>query len=175
MTGGAQASWRLGAILAVAAVILDQISKIYVMDVLHLAQSGGTITLAPVLDLSFVPNPGISYGLLPQNSELGRWILISLAFAAVIFIGIWLFRTKSRLTGAALGLIAGGALGNAVDRVRYGAVIDFLHLHGGTVPWLDFPYLFNVADASISLGVALLLLESVLGSKVALEQRHKTS
>jgi signal peptidase II len=175
MSGDARAGWRLGAILAVAAVILDQVSKIYVMDVLHLAQRGGAITIAPVLDLSFVPNPGISYGLLPQNSELGRWILIGLAFVAVVFIGIWLLRTKSRLTAAALGLIAGGALGNAIDRVRYGAVIDFLHLHGGAVPWLDFPYLFNIADACISLGVALLLVESVFGHKAALEQRHETS
>jgi signal peptidase II len=142
--------------------------------VLRLDQGRQAVEITPFLDLSFVPNPGISYGLFPQNSEFGRWVLIGLTLAAVIFIGIWLARTKSLLTGAALGLIAGGAIGNGVDRMRYGAVNDFLHLHAGTIPWLDFPYLFNIADAAISLGVALLLAESLFGKKVALEQSHET-
>ena len=131
-----QPAWRLGAILAAATVALDQLSKYYVVEILRLgearfAEGQGPIAIAPFLDLSFVPNPGISYGLFPQNSEVGRWILIGLTLAAVIFIAVWILRTRSLLTSAALGLIAGGAIGNGLDRAHYGAVVDFLHLHGG--------------------------------------------
>ena len=174
-----QPVWRLGAILAAATVALDQLSKYYVVEILRLgearfAEGQGPIAIAPFLDLSFVPNPGISYGLFPQNSEVGRWILIGLTLAAVIFIAVWILRTRSLLTSAALGLIAGGAIGNGLDRAHYGAVVDFLHLHGGAIRWLDFPYLFNVADAAISLGVVLLLAESLIAKKPALEQSHRT-
>ncbi|MFI5011435.1 MAG: signal peptidase II [Hyphomicrobiales bacterium] len=154
-------SLRLGAALAVTTVILDQLSKFYLLRALRLPGERSPVVIAPFLDLSFVWNHGISYGLFQQDSEFGRWILVGLSVAAVCAIGVWLSRTQSRMTGVALGLIAGGALGNALDRALYGAVIDFLHLHGGAVPWLDFPYSFNLADAAISLGVVLLLAESV--------------
>jgi signal peptidase II len=121
----------------------------------------GPIELLPILDLSFVWNHGISLGLFQQGSELGRWLLVALELAAVVFILIWMARTKSVVTIVALGLIAGGAVGNAIDRALHGAVLDFLHLHGGSLRWLDFPYIFNVADSGISLGVALLVLETL--------------
>lgn len=152
---------RLGCGLAVAVVLLDQACNFYLLRVIGLTE-GTQIPLLPFLDLSFVWNHGISYGLFQQHGELGRWLLVAGALGAVILIGLWLARTNSLWTGAALGLIAGGALGNALDRTLYGAVIDFLHLHGGAIPWLDFPYSFNLADAAISLGVVLLLLESIL-------------
>ena len=162
--GGPSTPWRLGLGLAFATVLLDQACNFYLLRVIRLPE-GAQIRILPFLDVSFVWNHGISYGLFQQHSEIGRWLLVALALAAVILIGIWLARTKSWLMGAALGLIAGGALGNALDRVMYGAVIDFLHLHGGAVPWLDFPYSFNLADAAISLGVVLLLLESVIAKE----------
>jgi signal peptidase II len=158
---GAVRALRLGLPIAAAILGLDQLSKFYLIHVVGLADSG-PIRVAPFLDLSFVWNRGISYGLFQQDSELGRWLLVGLSVAAVLLIGLWMARTHSPLTVVALGLIAGGALGNAIDRALHGAVIDFLHLHGGTIWWLDFPYIFNVADAAISCGVVLLLAEQVL-------------
>jgi signal peptidase II len=164
---------RMGSMLALAIVVLDQACNFYLTHMIGLAE-GAQIRVLPFLDVSFVWNRGISYGLFQQHSEMGRWILVAAALAAVVFIGIWLSRTRSRLMGAALGLIAGGALGNAMDRALYGAVIDFLHLHGGAIPWLDFPYSFNLADTAISLGVVLLLVESLIAKEEALEQSGKT-
>jgi signal peptidase II len=155
---------RLGFGLALAILVLDQACNFYLLRVIGLPE-GAQIRVLPFLDVSFVWNHGISYGLFQQHGEIGRWLLVALAVAAVILIGVWLARTKSRLMGAALGLIAGGALGNALDRVMYGAVIDFLHLHGGSVAWLDFPYSFNLADTAISLGVVLLLIESMIAKE----------
>jgi signal peptidase II len=167
-----RAALRIGTMLAVAVVVLDQLCNFYLTHVMRLAE-GTQIPVLPFLDLSFVWNRGISYGLLQQHSEMGRWVLVAAELAGVAFIGAWLLRTRSRLTGAALGLIAGGALGNAIDRAIYGAVLDFLHLHGGNIPWLDFPYSFNLADAAISLGVVMLLVESFLAKEEALEQSGK--
>ena len=161
MTGARRAPLRLGCALAFATVLLDQACNFYLLRVIGLAE-GAQIRILPFLDVSFVWNHGISYGLFQQHSEIGRWLLVALALGAIVLIGFWLTHTKSRLMGAALGLIAGGALGNALDRVIYGAVIDFLHLHGGTIPWLDFPFSFNLADTAISVGVVLLLLESII-------------
>lgn len=171
--GGRNAPWRIGIALALATVLLDQACNFYLLRVLGLPE-GAQLRILPFLDVSFVWNRGISYGLFQQHSEIGRWLLVALALAAVVLIGIWLARTKSLLMGAALGLIAGGALGNALDRIVYGAVIDFLHLHGGAIPWLDFPYSFNLADAAISLGVVLLLLESFLAKEENEEKLHAT-
>jgi signal peptidase II len=147
--------------LALVTLALDQVSKFYIFDILRLPETG-PIELLPVLELSFVWNHGISLGLFQQGSVVGRWVLVALEIAAVLFILVWMSRTRSLLTAVALGLIAGGALGNAVDRALFGAVLDFLHLHAGTLRWLDFPYVFNVADAGISLGVVILVLESLL-------------
>jgi signal peptidase II len=157
---GLDRALRLGLPIAALVVGLDQLSKFYVIHVLRLADSGPK-RVAPFLDLSFVWNRGISYGLFQQDSSLGRWLLVGLSVAAVLLIWMWAARTRSPLTVVALGLIAGGAIGNAIDRALYGAVIDFLHLHGGAVWWLNFPYIFNVADAAISSGVVLLLAEQV--------------
>ena len=155
---------RVGAALAVAILALDQACKFYLFHVMRLSETR-PIPILPFLDLSFVWNYGISYGLFQQDNEIGRWILVGLSLAAVVLIFLWLWRTRSLPTALALGLIAGGALGNALDRALYGAVMDFLHLHGGAVRWLDFPYLFNVADAAISLGVVLLVGESMFAKR----------
>jgi signal peptidase II len=165
---GANPGLRLGVGLAFAVLVLDQASKFYIFRILDLAGQG-PIQILPILDLSFVWNHGVSLGLFQQGSNTGRWILVCLELAAVGFIFLWMSRTKSLVTTLALGLIAGGALGNALDRALYGAVLDFLHLHGGAVRWLDFPYLFNLADTAISLGVVLLIGESLFIRGQALE------
>jgi signal peptidase II len=158
---GVGVALRVGLPIAALVVGLDQLGKFYLIHVIRIADSG-PIWVAPFLDLSFVWNRGISYGLFQQDSDFGRWLLVGLSVAAVLLIGVWMARARSQLTVVALGLIAGGALGNAIDRAIYGAVIDFLHMHGGKIRWLDFPYLFNFADAAISCGVVLLLAEQVL-------------
>jgi signal peptidase II len=118
----------------------------------------------PFLDLVMVWNRGISYGLFQQDGLVGRLILLAISVAACVFLVFWLKRDVTRLEAWALGLILGGAAGNAVDRLAYGAVADFVLLHAGSFEW----YVFNIADAAIVVGVALLLVGSFRGqSRVA--------
>ena len=151
---------RLGALILVATLVLDQASKLALMFVVDIA-AVQPIRLAPVLDIVLVWNRGISYGLFQQDSELGRWVLIVGSVAAAIALCVWMARTQRRLLAVSLGLIAGGAIGNAVDRVVWGAVLDFVHFHVGTFSW----YVFNVADAAIVAGVAGLLYDSLIGER----------
>src|SRR5262249_16866838 len=148
----------VGAAIAGLTVILDQASKFYVLTKLRLQETLDAVALTPFLELKFTWNRGISYGLFQQGDGFGRWLLVALSGVALVVIGFWLARARSAWTVIALGLIAGGAFGNALDRARLGAVADFLHLHGGSIGWLDFPYIFNVADAGITVGVVILLV-----------------
>jgi signal peptidase II len=145
---------RLGAGLALATVALDQASKLWLLFV-HDLPVREPVTLAPVLDLMVVWNRGISYGLFQQDSGLGRWALVALSVVAAFGLCLWMARTRSRFLAAALALVAGGAIGNAIDRIAYGAVFDFIHFHVGSWSW----YVFNVADAAIVAGVVGLLYD----------------
>lgn len=147
---------RLGFLLALATLVLDQASKLGLLFGYDLP-ARGPLTLAPFLELVTVWNRGISYGLFQQEGDLGRWALVVLSLAASIWLALWLSRTGHRWLAASLGLIAGGAVGNAIDRVAYGAVFDFVHLHWGSFSW----YVFNVADAAIVAGVVGLLYDSL--------------
>ena len=118
-----------------------------------------SVTVTPFFDLVLVWNRGVSYGLLPQDSDLGRWALILFAFAAAFALVIWLARVTSPLAAAAMGLVIGGAVGNAIDRILYGAVADFFSFHAYGYQW----YIFNIADVAIVAGVIGLLYESVFG------------
>jgi signal peptidase II len=146
----------LGLILAALALALDQASKLYVTRGF---ESGALEAgpFLPFLDLALRANQGISFSLLRQNGALGVALLTVFALAVVAFLGVWLWRARTRLTAAGLGLIIGGALGNAADRVAYGAVVDFLDLNAFGRHF----FVFNVADAAISLGVALLILDGL--------------
>ncbi len=148
---------RLGLQVALATLVLDQASKLYLLFVQDLPRTQ-PITLAPFLEFVVVWNRGISYGLFQQESELGRWILLAVMIAAAVGLSVWMMRAASRLLAASLGLIVGGAVGNAIDRVAYGAVFDFVHFHVGSFSW----YVFNVADAAIVAGVAGLLYDSLV-------------
>ena len=144
---------------AIAAVILvaDQVSKFWVLNVLHL-DTRGTIQVLPFFQLHLVKNAGVSFGLLRADSDVTRWILVGFAACVVALLIWWTARQTRRLPALALGLIIGGAIGNnLIDRVRFGHVVDFLDFGG-----LYFPWVFNVADSSISIGVVLLLLDSFL-------------
>lgn len=148
---------RLGLAALVATLVLDQVSKswLYRHTDLVLTQPW---RLGSHAELVVVWNKGVSYGLFQQEGGIGRWLLVALSLAAVVGLGVWMTRTGSRLLGTALGLIAGGALGNAIDRATYGAVFDFVHLHAGAWSW----YVFNIADAAIVAGVVGLVLDSVM-------------
>ena len=147
---------RLGLAVAALVFVFDQSLKLWVLLVFDLG-SKGLVRVAPGLDFVLTWNKGISYGLFQQHSEAGRWILIGIMILAVIALTIWLTRTRTRLTALALGLIIGGALGNAVDRLVFGAVADFVLLYVATADWrLDW-YVFNLADAAIVAGVVGLL------------------
>jgi signal peptidase II len=144
-------------VLTVAAIclILDQATKIWFVHGFDLA-ANGPVRVLPVLDFVLVWNRGISYGLFQQDSELGRWLLAGFTIAATIALWIWSTRVDLKLPALALALIIGGAIGNGVDRVVYGAVVDFVHFHVGTFSW----YVFNLADVWIVAGVVGLLYDS---------------
>ena len=146
--------------LGIAAVVLlvDQAHKAWMLYVYDIGAKG-VVRLTPFFDLVLVWNQGVSYGLLTQRSELGRWALILFAFAAAIGLAIWLARTTSLLAAAGIGIIIGGAIGNAIDRVLYGAVADFFSFHAFGYEW----YVFNIADTAIVAGVVGLLYESLFG------------
>jgi signal peptidase II len=148
----------LGLGLAALVLLADQLHKAWMLYVYDIGAKG-TVALAPFFDLVLVWNQGVSYGLLAQRTELGRWGLILFAFAAAIALIIWLARTTSSLAAASIGLIIGGAVGNAVDRILYGAVADFFSLHAFGFEW----YVFNIADTAIVAGVLGLLYESLFG------------
>ncbi|KAB1075572.1 signal peptidase II [Methylobacterium planeticum] len=149
--------FRLGLAGLLATLALDQASKLwlYLGTDLVLTQPW---RFGPYAEFVVVWNRGVSYGLFQQEGGLGRWLLVALSLAAALGLGLWMRRAGTRLLGLALGLIAGGALGNAIDRAAYGAVFDFVHLHAGTWSW----YVFNVADAAIVAGVIGLILDSLM-------------
>lgn len=149
----------LGHAIALLTLLADQALKLWMLHGFDLA-SRGVVEVTPFFDLVLVWNPGISYGLMPQDGWMGQAMLIAIAVAAVIGFSLWLARTASPLVAASIGLIIGGAAGNAIDRAVYGAVADFVSLHAFGFYW----YVFNIADAAIVAGVAGLLYDSLFGS-----------
>jgi signal peptidase II len=146
----------LGFVVAAVTLAADQASKLLVLRSLRL---GDVVTLTPFCDLVLAMNRGISYGWLPQDSEFGRWVLVMVNLAAAGLFVLWLRRVRSGLLAAAIGLLVGGALGNAIDRAAYGAVVDFISLHALGWRW----YVFNIADAAIVAGVIGLLYDALSG------------
>jgi signal peptidase II len=154
---------RFGVVVALIVCAIDQASKLWLLDLFDLANRG-IVHITPFLDFVLTWNTGISYGLFPQESELGRAILLALKAAAVVVLWVWLARSELKLTALALGLIIGGAIGNAIDRVLYGAVADFVLFHITTKSFNFVWYVFNLADVAIVAGVIGLLYEYVLGA-----------
>ena len=151
---------RFGLLVAVLVGAVDQAVKLWLLFGFDLANRG-IVRLTPFLNLVLTWNTGISYGWFPQESDFGRFVLLALKFGAVLVLWVWLARAESRLTALALGLIIGGAFGNAIDRLVHGAVMDFVLFHI-TTPTFNFTwYVFNLADAAIVAGVIGLLYESL--------------
>ncbi len=147
---------KAGLLAAALTLAADQASKLFLLVVIDLP-ARGMITLSPVMDLVTAWNYGISYGMLQQNTALGRYALLTFQIAATLFLGLWMWRADRRWTALGLGLIIGGAIGNIIDRAVYGAVFDFVHMHLGDFSW----YIFNIADAAIVAGVAALLYDTL--------------
>ncbi|MGB3046117.1 MAG: signal peptidase II [Xanthobacteraceae bacterium] len=153
---------RAGIVAAVIALVLDQATKLWLLFVFELGRRGA-VQVTPFFDLVLAWNTGISYGWFQQDGPVGAAVLLGFKVIAVIALAIWMARSKTRLATIGLGLIIGGAIGNAIDRAAYGAVVDFALLHiqwgGKTLNW----YVFNIADAAIVVGVAALLYDSFRG------------
>jgi signal peptidase II len=146
----------LGALAAIAVLAADQANKLWLIFSYGI-EGRQPVRLTPFFDVIFAKNPGISYSLLRAQSGTERLALLVLTLAATVCIGVWLWRAGTRIVGLGLGLIVGGALGNACDRLAYGFVADFYHFHLGSFSW----YVFNLADVAIVAGVALLLYDSL--------------
>ncbi len=157
---------RFGLAAAAATCLLDQASKFYLLRVFDLA-ANGPVRLGPFFDFVLTRNTGISYGLFQTQGPIGQWVLLAVKVLAVVLLWVWLMRAHSRLTALALGLIIGGALGNAIDRLVYGWVADFVFFHISTAAWHFDWYVFNLADVAIVAGVVGLLYESLVGGHAA--------
>ena len=146
---------RLGLISALVVLGADQGSKYWVLNVLDLPELR-QVVLLPVLNLTFVQNQGVTFGLLNGLGPWSHFVLAGIALLVVSALCVRLRRAENALVAVSIGVIAGGAVGNVIDRLRYGWVVDFIHAHIGEWSW----YVFNVADAAIVCGVAALILES---------------
>ena len=157
---------RAGIFAAVVTVVLDQASKLWLLNVFDLARRG-VVKVMPFFDLVLAWNIGISFGWLQNDSQAAQIALMAVKAIAVVALAIWMARSGTRLATVALGLIIGGAIGNGLDRLAYGAVVDFALFHieiaGKTYNW----YVFNLADVAIVAGVTALLYDSFLGVPAA--------
>ena len=157
---------RFGVGVAAVTAAADQAVKLWLLLVFDLG-ARSPVHLGPFIDLVLVWNTGISYGLFPQVGPLGQWALLGIKAVAVALLWVWLSHAASRLTALALGLIIGGAIGNGVDRIAYGAVADFVLFHIDTATWTFRWYVFNLADVGIVAGVIGLLYDSLVGGDAA--------
>jgi signal peptidase II len=147
-------------VLAFAILVVDQLVKWVVTYPLNLkGQPEWTMHIVSFFNLRWVENNGVSLGLLSAENEWGRWLLVGLTAAIAIFVALWLWKERKRTDSVALAMVLGGALGNILDRVRLGYVVDYADLHFGE--WRPF-LVFNVADAAITIGVLLLLVRALL-------------
>jgi signal peptidase II len=152
----------LGIGVAALTCLVDQALKYWLLFDFDLTNRG-RFAVMPFFDLVLTWNTGISYGLFPQQGPIGEWALFAFKLAAVIFLWVWLARATLRLTAVALGLIIGGAIGNAIDRLHWPGVMDFVLFHIETAAFEFRWYVFNFADVAIVAGVLALLYESLLG------------
>lgn len=161
---------KAGFAAAIILFLADQISKWAVTKPLGIDSLGEARTITSFFDLRFVPNVGISLGLLPADGHLTRWALVLLTGAISVGVAVWMTREKNPADQVALGFVLGGALGNILDRARLGYVVDFADLHIGE--WRPF-LVFNVADAAITVGVLVLLVRALLvREKPPVENSH---
>lgn len=151
---------RAGLIAAAAALVADQAVKLWLVHVFDLGRRG-IVEVGPFFDLVLAWNTGISYGWLQSDGAAGQWLLLAFKVAAVVALAVWMARSRTLPATIGLGLIIGGAIGNAIDRLAYGAVVDFVLLHIRIAGKLYNWYVFNLADVAIVAGVCLLLYDTL--------------
>ncbi|MBP0443201.1 signal peptidase II [Roseomonas sp. SSH11] len=157
---------RRGLILALLVLVADQLSKWWILEVVNLPERRNVPLLGGGdfgLDLTMVWNRGVTFGLLSGSQPWHAWALAAMAAAIAVFLIRWMAKAENRRTALALGAIVGGAVGNVIDRVRFGAVVDFVDAYAWGWHW----YVFNIADAAIVLGVLVLLVEAVTARPAA--------
>ena len=158
--------YRTGFLVAAVVFALDQLAKWAMLGPLQL-RAVGEVYLMPIFQFTYTENIGISLGLLNATNPVGRWMLVALTAGIALGVAYWIGKEKNRYDQIALGLVLGGALGNILDRVRFGYVVDFADLHFGAFrPFL----VFNVGDAAISIAVVILLLRAFLTRKEGPEE-----
>jgi len=145
---------RIGLPIAAIVTIVDQLSKFWLLELLR--ELGPSLKIAPFFNLVMVWNKGISFGLLPSTG-LARWLLVAVSVGIVVGLLLWLHKIHRLLPALAIGALIGGAVGNIIDRVYYGAVADFFDFHLIGYHWPAF----NVADSAITVGAAVLILDSL--------------
>ena len=150
---------RSGLMVAAGVLILDQVSKWAILDLF--AEGSRVIDVTPFFNVLLVWNRGISFGMFGASGETGAWVLSGLAIVIAVFLSVWLARAETRFIALSLALIIGGAIGNVIDRVRFGAVVDFLDFYILGYHWPAF----NVADSAIVVGAAALILESLFSGQ----------
>ena len=155
MKGVTKPAW-MAFVLAALVIMADQAAKYWILAVLKL-EEGQSIQIAGPLHLTGVWNRGVSFGLLTADHDLMRWAFVAFSVIVAVVLAGWVRTTGRPLFATALGFLIGGAIGNAIDRVRFGAVADFID-----VSRLHFPWVFNVADAAINVGIACLLLDMLM-------------
>jgi signal peptidase II len=146
---------RVGVLIAINVLVIDQLSKWWILAVVM--DPPRQIVLTPFLNFVLVYNRGVSFGMFGAAPQWMPWVLTVFALAIAVGLGIWLRRAGDNWLAAGLGLVIGGAVGNVVDRLRFGAVVDFIDVHAAGWHWPAF----NVADSAITAGVALLLFDAL--------------
>ena len=162
-----------GGLIPAVIVGIDQLSKAWAIAKFKQPQNicainpfpNLEIEVSPVFDLALVCNQGVSFGIFREHADIGRYLLSAFAIIMCLVLWAWLRKEKSKMVSLAIGLIIGGAIGNVIDRILYGAVTDFLNFSD-----IGFKWVFNVADASINVGVACLLLSLVLQMRAEKKQ-----
>lgn len=146
---------------AAIVIVLDQITKYWMLLGFELREVGRVHVLPPILNFSYVENTGVSFGLFGGGEA--RWVLSIFSLIVAAGLAWWALKAERRTLIAAIGLVIGGAVGNAIDRIQYGYVVDFIDFSGTGV----FPWVFNIADSAITVGVVLLIIDSVMSERKA--------
>ena len=151
--------WKIGVLMALLVTALDQASKWWIVTSVMVPER--EIVICPFFSLNMVWNRGITWGLFANAPEAARWVLSAVSLAIVAVLVVWLYRTSRFWVAAALGAVVGGAVGNVIDRIHYGAVADFLDFHLAGWHWPAF----NIADSAIVIGVILLFVDAFFAAK----------
>jgi signal peptidase II len=148
--------------LALVIIVLDQLTKAWMLEGLSLREVGRVLIGPPILNFTYVENTGVSFGLFGGGGTM-RWVLSEFSLVVAGVLTWWALKAERRLLVAAIGLVIGGAIGNAIDGIQFGYVVDFIDFSGTGL----FPWVFNVADSAITVGVILLILDSLVSERKA--------